>query len=172
MADPFQVDHLDADRLLADWRWLCPQPVTLVARNIFADLFLRNVHGKVLWLDVANGKVTQIADSVDEFRELLNYPINRENWLAETDARAAAERGLTPDLNQCIGFSTPLVFAESSVANKPYVADLYDHVGFLGDLHKPLSTLPNGAKVKLRVENDPPKEKVAKSRCCAPPLEI
>jgi hypothetical protein len=155
MADPFQVEHLDIERLLADWRWLCPQPVTLVARNAFGDLFLRDDKGKVLWLSVAEGKLTNIAPSVAEFRELLNDSGKRAEWLAETDAQAASERGLNPDQNQCIGFATPLVFAESGATNTPYLADLYDHVGFLGDLHRQLLTLPEGAKVRLRVEGKP-----------------
>ena len=152
MHNPFEVDHLDVDRLLADWRWLCPEPVSLLARSAFGDLFLRGPSGKVLWLDLANGKLTEVAGSVSEFRELLEDVRNREEWLAEADAKIAGDRGLKPDTNQCIGFATPLVFAESGVANNPYVADIYDHVGFLGDLHRQLATLPDGAKVKLRVK--------------------
>ena len=32
----FGVDHLDVERLLAEWRWLCSKPTTLIARNAFA----------------------------------------------------------------------------------------------------------------------------------------
>jgi hypothetical protein len=32
----FGVDHLDVERLLAEWRWLCSKPTTLIARNGFA----------------------------------------------------------------------------------------------------------------------------------------
>jgi hypothetical protein len=30
------VDHLDVERPLAEWRWLCSKPTTLIARNAFA----------------------------------------------------------------------------------------------------------------------------------------
>lgn len=153
MENAFHVDHLNVDRLLVDWRWLCPQPVTLVARSVFGDLFLCTQEGKVLWLDVALGKLTEVAESVSEFRELLESADTREKWFAESDAKAAAENGLKPDSNQCIGYATPLIFAESGYAGNAYVADLYDHIGFLGDLHKQISTLPEGAKVELRVSS-------------------
>lgn len=66
----FVVDHLDVERLLADWRWLCPKRMTLVARNAFADLFLRDESGEIFRLDVAVGKLTKVADSEPQFREL------------------------------------------------------------------------------------------------------
>lgn len=153
MENAFQVDHLNVDRLLADWRWLCSQPVALVARSVFGDLFLSTNDGKVLWLNAMLGKLTEVAESVTQFRELLESADTREKWFAESDAKAAAENGLKPDANQCIGYATPLIFAESGYAGNAYVADLYDQIGFLGNLHKQVSTLPDGAKIKLRVSS-------------------
>src|SRR5579864_7151824 len=48
----FPVSHLDVDRLLANWRWLCPAKMHLLARNAFGDLFLGDEGGRVHWLDV------------------------------------------------------------------------------------------------------------------------
>jgi hypothetical protein len=62
---------------------------------------------------------------------------------------------LKPTATQCIGFAVPAVFAESGSANTPYIADLYEYVSFLGDLNRQISSLPDGAKVKLQVQ--PPK---------------
>ena len=63
--------------------------------------------------------------------------------------KAAKERGLIPGDGQCIGFSTPVVFAEAGGLDSAYIADLYEHVSFLGDIHHQISTLPDGAKVRL-----------------------
>lgn len=49
-------------------------------------------------------------------------------------------------------FSVPLVFAESGSPDTPYVADLYEHISFLGDLNRQISSLPDGAKVRIRVK--------------------
>ncbi|MGA3047164.1 MAG: hypothetical protein ABSD67_11105 [Terracidiphilus sp.] len=152
MACQWPVGELDCERLLVCWRWLCPQQVTLINRNAYGDLFLRDEEGKVFWLDVATGSLSQIADSESRFLVLSKEADKLEEWFAEADSRDAAERGLTPGPSQCIGFSVPLAFAESASGNKPYIADIYEHVGFLGDLHKQIATMPDGAKVKLIIK--------------------
>lgn len=76
----------------------------------------------------------------------------REEWFAETDEQTAAARGLEPNANQCIAFSVPLVFAASRSPNVPYIADLYEHISFLGDVNRQISSVPDGTKVRLQVK--------------------
>jgi hypothetical protein len=151
----FATGHLDVERLLSEWRWLVQDRMTLVARNAFGDLFLRSESGTVLRLNVAVGKLTRVADSETRFQELATSAERRKEWFAETDEQAAATRGLKPDATQCIGFSVPLVFAESGSPNSPFLVDLYEHVGFLGDLNRQISNLPDGAKVRFKVGKRP-----------------
>ena len=70
MPDWFAVHQLDVERLLVDWRWLCKEPMALVARNAFGDLFLGDDSGHVHQLEVTIGKLTKVAASEKEFREL------------------------------------------------------------------------------------------------------
>jgi len=132
MSNWFDVDHLDVERLLSGWRWLCPKPMALVARNAFGDLFLRDEIGEVYRLDVAIGKLIKIADSEAQFRELA--AVKRQDWFAETDELAAAARGLIPNATQCIGFSVPLVFREGGSPDT--TASSYA-LGFCGDRRSP-----------------------------------
>lgn len=109
-----------------------------------------------MWLNVGSGTLAEIADSESSFRDSLNDSANRETWLAEQRLETLARRGLRPNDLQCIGFRMPVVFAES--ANFPdnaYVADLYEQVSFLGDLHRQIADTPNGEKVRLRVDQPP-----------------
>lgn len=129
-----------------------PQKMTLVARNAFADLFLLDEAGKVFQLDVAVGKLAKVADFEAQFLELSEARENRETWFAESHEQASVARELKPNANQCIGFSVPLVFAQGGSPNTPYLVDIYDHIGFLGDIHRQISPLPDGAKVRLRVK--------------------
>lgn len=153
----FTVEHLDVERLLAEWRWLCPGRMTLVARNAFADLFLRNEAGHVLRLEVAVARLRKVADSEAQFRDLAQTGKNCEEWFAEADEKAAAGRGLIANADQCIGFSVPLVLAESDTPNPPYIADLYEHVSLLGDVNRQIAHLPDGSKVRLQVKRVPPR---------------
>jgi len=156
MGQVFDVNQLDVSRLLEQWRWLCGQSVTLVARNGFGDMFLRTTESKILWLNVGGGTLTEIAESESGFEHSLTESAKRELWFAEQQLAAFAERGLKPNDLQCIGFKTPVVFAESrSVPDNAYVADLYEHVSFLGDLHCQIADVPNGGKVRLKVGQPP-----------------
>ena len=151
MERDFQVDHLDVDRLLSEWRWLCPQPLALVARSAFGDLFLRDEAGKIFRLDVAIGQLKEIARSETEFRDLAGAKDKREQWFAESDELTALERGLKPNQDQCIAFKTPIMFAEAGTPNNAYLGSLYEQVSFLGDLNRQISQLPDGSKVQLRI---------------------
>jgi len=44
------------------------------------------------------------------------------------------------------------VFSDGGRSDTPYVTDLYDHVSFLGDLNRQISSLPDGTKVRLQVK--------------------
>jgi len=148
----FLVDNLEVERLLSEWRWLCPHRMTLVARTAFGDLFIRDEAGAVFWLNTAVGKLSKVASSEAEFREAAETSENRSEWFAEPDLQAGAKRGLNPTSSQCIGFSVPIAFAESGSSNTPCIADLYEYVSFLGDLNRQISESPDGSKVRLGVQ--------------------
>ena len=63
----FDVEGLPSDALLANWRWLCPQDVRLVAVDAFGDLFLEDSRGAILRLDVCGGQLQPISESRNEF---------------------------------------------------------------------------------------------------------
>lgn len=148
MKNWFQVQHLDVERLLAQWRWLCSGPKKLVARSAFGHMFLADESGLIWWLDVDVGELTKIAGSELDFRNLLANPAKRDEWFGDTDEQAAASNGLIPNEGQCIGFEIPLVFKQAS-PSKPYLIDIYENVSFLGDLNKQIANVPDGGKVNL-----------------------
>lgn len=148
----FDVGHLSIERLLRDWRWLCPEPAVLLARNFFGDLFFKQESGRVFKLDVSTGRRTEVAESEQTFLAMAATDEKLQEWFAEPDELAAAQQGLKPNADQCIGFKIPLMFAESGKPGNAYVADLYDYVSFLGNIHRQISQLPDGSKVKLVVK--------------------
>jgi hypothetical protein len=156
MGRVFNIEQQDLSRLLEQWRWLCGESVTLVARNGLGNLFLQTEDRKMLWLNVGGGTLTEIADSELAFEHSLEEPAKWDVWFAERQLAVFAERGLKPNDLQCIGFKTPVVFAESrSIPDNAYVADLYEEVSFLGDLHRQIADVPNGGKVRLRIGQPP-----------------
>ena len=151
----FEVTGLDAAKLLSEWQWLCPTHMSLVARNVFGDLFLRDGAGRIFWLNATVGRFDNVSSSEAEFREMAETYEKRKEWFAEPEMLAYQKLGLRPGVSQCIGFSVPAVFREGGKVETAYVADLYDYVSFLGDLHRQISELPDGSRVQLQV--NPPK---------------
>jgi hypothetical protein len=148
----FNVGDLSAERLLAEWRWLCPTPVSLVARTAFGDLFLRTESGTVVKLDVSAGQLTVVAETVGQFLSMAALPEKRSKFFAEDDERAVAQRGLVPTASECIAFKIPLCFRESATApNNVYVANLYEYISFLGEIHRQIADQQDGKKIRLRV---------------------
>jgi|SRR6185437_2102071 len=148
MKNWFQVQHLDVERLLAQWRWLCPGPKKLVACSAFGHMFLADESGHIWWLDVDVGALSKIADSELDFRNLLADPEKRDEWFGDTAEQTAASKGLIPNEGQCVGFEIPLVFKVAG-PSKPYLIDIYENVSFLGDLNEQIANVPDGGKVKL-----------------------
>jgi hypothetical protein len=92
----------------------------------------------------------QLADEA-EFHDLLEREECRREWFSETEAQAFADHGFRPNATQCIGFKIPVIFSESKdVPDNAYVADLYEQVSFLGDLHRQVANSPDGSLVRLR----------------------
>ena len=155
MTKYFAVEQLDIERLLQEWRWLSSASFSLVARTAFGDLFLRNDAGEIFQLDVGVGRLTKLSSSETEVRHTLENRETRRRLFAEAEVDAAATRGLVPDDSQCIAFTVPTVFAESSTQASPYIADIYECVSLLGDMHRQISDLPDGSAVRLRISPAP-----------------
>jgi hypothetical protein len=151
----FAVDGLETERLLAEWHWLCSSRFSLVARNVFGELFLQDETGSVFWLNTTTGKLNKVSNSHSEFLEMAETIEKRREWFVEHEAVTYAQLGLVPGATQCIGFGVPAVFAEGGTPDTAFIEDIYEHVSFLGDLHRQIASSPDGSKVRLRV--NPPR---------------
>ena len=148
----FDVADLSTEGLLANWRWLCPQEVRLVAVDAFGDLFLADGQGMVWRLDTPGGQLERISESVAEFKHLAESLVKRKEWFFEDVAVSLGERGFRPAKGQCLGYKTQIVFKESTGAvTNVYLANLDEYVSFLGDLHNQMKDLPDGGKVRVVV---------------------
>ena len=152
----FDVDGISLDRLLQKWKWLVGGEFKLLAVNAFGDLYLEGVDGVVKRLDIAGGEVSAIARSRHEFERAAKEAASKRDWFLENDAEQAERRGYRPGKGQCIGSKIPWVFQESAdVAENLYVANLYEYVSFMGDLHQQITDVPNGGKVRIKIQPRP-----------------
>jgi hypothetical protein len=146
--------HLDREGLLADWRWLIgptKQPILLAA---IGDAYLQDPEdGSVHLLDVGGGELSQVAASVEEFKELLaDREFVTDSFVPETIV-GLREAGKTLAAGQIYSYIHPPVLGgEYSIENlEP--TDVQVHYSVLGQIHEQVKDLPEGAEVgeiKLR----------------------
>jgi hypothetical protein len=152
----FDIDGIATERLLREWKWLAPGEFELLAVNAFGDLFLRDFQGSVHRLDVTSGTISSIATSSEEFREAAKDTEKKRGWLLEELTEQAERKGCSPGKGQCVGGKIPFVFAQSANAlDNLYVADLYEYVSLMGELHSQIKTVSDRGQVRIRVQPRP-----------------
>ncbi len=151
----FDTDGISSERLLSEWKWLAFGELSLLAVNAFGDLFLTNVQGAVHWLDITAGRISRVANSEKEFRDAATELPKKNEWSLIDDAEKAERKGYSPGKGQCVGSKIPWIFKESANMPDMYVADLYEYVSFMGDVHCQINDVPDCGKVRIRVEPRP-----------------
>ena len=67
------------NQLAESWGWLLREPFYPVLFSALGDVFLEPDSGGVWWLNTGVGELTQVAESVQEFRELLSTQL-ADDW--------------------------------------------------------------------------------------------
>jgi hypothetical protein len=94
---------IDADVMLEFWRWLIPPSHRPLFATALGDLFLSDPDGRVLWLDMGDGQLREVAASEAEFERAAADPDNNSLWFgaALVDQIRAAGKPLGPGECYC-----------------------------------------------------------------------
>jgi hypothetical protein len=150
MLDDYFVstDALDADLLLADWRWLVGEkPITIEAVAAAGNLFLKGKSGRIYLLVIEDGVRECIAESVGQFHEKLSDRHHRRAWLLGFLVRELRQKGVLLEPGQCYGHRVPLHLGGQPGIENIEPTDLLVHVSTLGQLHKQTRSLPHGSSI-------------------------
>jgi hypothetical protein len=139
---------LSGQELLDDWKWLLKKPHTLVAMNNFGDMFLRDEHEQVYFLNIAFGNLAKVANSTAELQQLLPVKENQFQWF-HTDLLTQLEQaGLTLSSGQCFCVKKPPVLGGKWELSNIEVGPIAVHVSLMGQIHQQVKNLPSGTKIK------------------------
>ena len=142
MLDDYLIstDGIDADHLLAEWRWLVgTKPIQIIAIAAIGNLFLQGESGRVYLLDIEHGVCDVIADSARDFRASLEDRHNRRAWLCGFLVREMRRQAILLSPGECYGRKVPMI-----LGGKGGTTDLHEpiglaaHVSILGQLHRQL----------------------------------
>ena len=122
-------------QLGTSWGWLIREPFVPVLFTALGDVFFQPDSGGIWWLNTGTAQVTGVAESVEQFRELLDTEIVDEWFLPEL-IEQLHEAGKLPEIGECYTYVTLPILEEGKyeVGNlNPVPA--YEHFALTGDIH-------------------------------------
>ena len=129
-------DGLEDEELTNNWEWLVPEDYTPILISVFGDIFFIDKADKVHWLSTGEGIMEQVAESEDQFRELLQDEEKLEEWFLPHLVHQLKEAGETLNKEEVFGFSTlPGLEGEFEINNITKV-DVLEYVQSAGELLK------------------------------------
>jgi hypothetical protein len=139
-------------QLAESWSWLLQEPFVPVLFSVLGDVFFEPDSGGVWWLNTGTAEVTQVANTVAEFRELLGTDLSDE-WFMPSLIEQLQRAGKIAGEGQCYTYAILPVFAEGTyeVANLNPVS-VREHFALTGHILSEMQSVPSGARVKLNVE--------------------
>ena len=171
----YLIDHskLEWHKMLSAWSWLLDDEAEIEPwlMNRFGDLFFLDEEGAVLWLNVTDGELSEVAENADEFFALLESSVegtdeddsedtadfedqdesddNAEDWFLMAVVDEAVEAGLKLGPGECYGFKTLPILGGDYGPENMYVSTVEKYWSFCGYVHAQIDGLPDGAEVEI-----------------------
>ncbi len=141
-------DGVDLEGLLTEWRWLVDESFHPVVISALGDLFLRHDDdGSIFWLDAGWGRLTRVARSADEFKQIMVQPDNAAVWFVPQLVGDILTQGKLLKPGQCFGYKVPPVLGGETEPGNLEPTDLDVHFGILGQIHRQVKDLPSGTPI-------------------------
>ncbi|MFT3880234.1 MAG: DUF1851 domain-containing protein [Gemmatales bacterium] len=148
---------LDCDRLLLHWRWLVPESLRPFSLTMFGDWFFEDSAGRVLFLDIIAGQLSEIAPSRKAFLTERDKQENLDQWFMADLALLCWERGMRPEPGQCLSFKIPPVLSGPLEVDNIEVNDLMVHESIMAQIHRGAKDLPEGTRIdRFLVDGEEP----------------
>ncbi len=140
-------DPAKSDALLNDWRWLVGDGVQLVVVSALGDLFLRDGRGHILWLDVGAARLTQVAESSEEFKRLMQQTEHANEWFVPQLVGDLIVSGKRLTAGQCYSYKVPPMLSGKMEVDNFEPTDLLVHCSMFGQIGRQIQHLPEGTKI-------------------------
>lgn len=144
-----QPDAASVLALRANWRWLLGEVWTPFMFSAIGDVFLDVPVGTVWWLNTATGALEQVAESRQQFRDLLDSQ-RTDEWLLPGLVDALRAQGKVLNANQCYTYAILPIFEEGSYSvENMHPVSAAEHFSMTGEVHERIRKLPEGTQVRL-----------------------
>lgn len=121
--------------------------------TIFGDLFFIGKNGEINWLDTSCGKLTKVANDLDDFKVQLKIADNFNNWFLGWLHQDIENSKVKLKENEVYSFKQPPILGgDYSFANIEPI-DISVHFHLAGQICEKTKDLPDGTKVNIITEN-------------------
>ena len=142
------ISHLDRETLLSEWDWLIGPTKLPVMATLAGDVFVQDsADGSVHFLDVVEGRCTQIAENGPSFQQLLR---DRDFVMSRFSVQLVApliRSGSVPVAGQILSWRQPPVLGGSYTTDNLEATDISVHFSMLGQIWQQASSLPPGTPI-------------------------
>ena len=128
------------EEVLASWTWLTSDLPVLF--TVLGDVFVQAEDGVVSFLDVATGKVEEVAKNGADFQELLiQEDFIKAKFHPDTIALyLRAGKRLNP--GKCYSYTQPLILDGDDQVHNLKIMAIEDHLELMGGVHEKIKDVP------------------------------
>lgn len=148
---PFDADA--SEHMMDEWTWLVGENKQIVLVSAIGDVFVAGEDGKIFWLDTGLGKFEQVAESLQEFIRKLSDHDQADTWLLTDLIEGLRVSGKLLGVGQVYSYIKSPIMGGEYVVQNFIPLDFGAHLNFTGQLHRQISALPDGARVRIGFED-------------------
>ena len=98
------LDGLDLNNLLREWQWILPETFKPIQLTKFGDWFFTDSAGQVFLLDLVEGNLVQVAESIAEYNTLKDNRDKKSEWFLDGFVFRCDKEALHLRPGECYGW--------------------------------------------------------------------
>ncbi len=141
--------QIKRESLLSSWRWLIGNSKLPVLLTVMGDAFVQDTEdGSVHLLSVGPGTIEKVADSFDEFREILSDRTFVMDHFVPSLVVDLRDAGSILEPGQLYGFKVPPILGGEYVLENLEPTDIAVHFELTGQIYQKTRHIPTGTPIK------------------------
>jgi hypothetical protein len=142
------IDHINSA-----WGWIGFKAVEIVQTNKFGNVIFRDAVGRFWRICPEELTCNVIAETIDEYNQLIKDQEFLIDWFMETLVEKAEEKYGTQSDDRCFCLKIPSVLGGSYGIENIGTIQRHELISFSGDIAEQIKGFPDGSKVKLKFTN-------------------
>lgn len=142
------INHLDQDTMLEDWRWLIGKKKRPILVTVAGDVFVQDLQEKTVhFLDTVEGTFTQVSENDGEFEKQVADKNFVMKYFSVNLVAPLLKAGHRPKKGHIFEFKKPPVLGGEFETENLETADIEVHFSMLGQIWAQVSKLAPGTPI-------------------------